>query len=90
MTRKARLCIVSDEFREDLSWWVKNEPRLALQILKLVDAVLADPLKGIGKPEPLKHQLAGVWSRRINTEHRLLYIIEKDRILFVAARYHYA
>jgi toxin YoeB len=89
MAKLRRTCVVSDEVREDLAWWVRNEPRLVLRVLELVDAVLADPFKGLGKPEPLKYQLAGVWSRRLSSEHRLLYVVEKDRVLFVAARYHY-
>jgi toxin YoeB len=52
-------------------------------------AILADPFDGIGKPEPLKHELAGCWSRRITQEHRLVYRVIADRIEYVQARYHY-
>jgi toxin YoeB len=48
-----------------------------------------DPFTGIGKPEPLKHELAGCWSRRINDEHRLLYQVLEDKIRILACRYHY-
>lgn len=58
-------------------------------MLDLVDAVTRDPLLGIGRPEPLRGDLAGVWSRRITQEHRLVYLVTTDRIVFLQARYHY-
>ncbi|HEX5417277.1 MAG TPA: Txe/YoeB family addiction module toxin [Chloroflexota bacterium] len=78
------------EFREDLAWLVENERRLAIRTLKLVEAVMNDPFTGIGKPEPLKHWAPGVWSRRINDEHRLVYLVQDDRISFLQCRYHYS
>jgi len=77
------------EFREDLSYWVKTDRTTALRVLQLVEAVVRDPFIGIGKPEPLKHVLAGAWSRRITQEHRLVYAVRKDRIDFLQARLHY-
>lgn len=77
------------QFREDLAWWVKNDRKAALRVLDLVEAVLADPFGGIGKPEPLRHEYAGCWSRRITHEHRLVYRVTPDRIDFLQARYHY-
>ena len=77
------------EFLEDLRFWVDTERSTALRILQLVDAVLDDPFVGIGKPEPLKHRLAGAWSRRISQEHRLVYRVSAGRIDFLQARYHY-
>ncbi len=77
------------EFREDLRWWVETNRSTALRILVLVEAVLADPFQGIGKPEPLKHRLAGAWSRRITQQHRLVYEVNEKRVEFVQARYHY-
>jgi toxin YoeB len=77
------------EFREDLRWWVETNRNTALRVLLLVEAVLEDPCKGIGKPEPLKYQLAGVWSRRIMQEHRLVYKVSGNRVDFLQARYHY-
>jgi toxin YoeB len=58
-------------------------------VLELVEATLREPHAGIGKPEPLKHQLRGCWSRRIDQEHRLVYRIEEEGIVFLAARFHY-
>jgi toxin YoeB len=77
------------EFREDLRWWVETNRSTALRILVLVEAVLADPFQGIGKPERLKHQLAGAWSRRITQQHRLVYQVSENRIAFLQASYHY-
>jgi toxin YoeB len=55
----------------------------------MIEAVMHDPCTGIGKPEPLKHLLAGAWSRRITQEHRLVYRVGPARIDFLQARYHY-
>jgi toxin YoeB len=77
------------EFREDLHCWVKTDRKVALRVLDLVEAALRDPTGGIGKPEPLKYLGAGVWSRRITQEHRLVYVVQGDRVDFLQARYHY-
>lgn len=62
---------------------------MALRILELVEGVLREPFAGAGKPEPLRHLLAGSWSRRITQEHRLVYRVSDTRIDFLQARYHY-
>lgn len=77
------------EFLADLCHWVVTDRRVALKVLDLVEAVLRDPFDGIGKPEPLKYEAAGAWSRRITQEHRLVYLVAKSRIDFLQARYHY-
>lgn len=77
------------EFREDLRWWVETDRNKALRVLQLVEDTLRYPFQGIGKPEPLKYELAGVWSRRISQEHRLVYKVRAKRIDFLQARYHY-
>jgi toxin YoeB len=77
------------KFREDLVWWINTDRKTALRVLEIVEAVLADPFAGIGKPEPLRHEFAGCWSRRITREHRLVYRVTADRIDFLQARYHY-
>jgi toxin YoeB len=74
---------------EDLAWWVEHDRKKALRILELVQAVERDPFQGKGKPEPLKHQLAGCWSRRIDQQHRLVYQVQAERIRVLACRYHY-
>ncbi|MBA3944110.1 MAG: Txe/YoeB family addiction module toxin [Herpetosiphonaceae bacterium] len=85
----AREAVFHPEFREDLHWWVATEHNIALRVLSLVEAVLREPFTGIGKPEPLKYVGAGVWSRRITQEHRLVYRVSEARIDFLQARYHY-
>lgn len=77
------------EFRADLRYWIETDRRIALRVLDLVEAVLREPFTGIGKPELLKHQLAGAWSRRVTQEHRLVYLVQGDRIDFMQARSHY-
>ncbi|NNJ11056.1 Txe/YoeB family addiction module toxin [Chloroflexales bacterium ZM16-3] len=86
---RQRDAIFQTEFREDLRYWIETERRTALRVLTLVEAIMRDPFDGIGKPEPLKYMGAGVWSRRITQEHRLVYVVSNDRIDFVQARYHY-
>lgn len=81
--------IFDSDFIEDLSFFVGTNPRLATRILDLARAVLRDPFAGIGKPEPLRGQVAGTWSRRISQEHRLVYLIGDRRVFFLQARYHY-
>lgn len=84
-----REAVFHREFREDLRWWVETDRATALRILYLIEDVLRDPIHGVGKPEPLKYELAGAWSRRISQEHRLVYRVSAARIDFVQARYHY-
>ena len=84
-----RVPVFEPEFREDLGWWYKNEPQKAFKVLDLVQDILRDPLKGIGKPEPLKYLDSDTWSRRIDLEHRIIYRITLDHIYFLQARYHY-
>ena len=86
---RERLAVFHPEFREDLGHWVRSDRRTALRVLALVEAVLRDPQRGLGKPEPLKFYLRGCWSRRITQEHRLVYLVREGRIDFLQARYHY-
>jgi toxin YoeB len=84
-----REAVFHPEFREDLRSWVATDRKVALRVLELVEAVLREPFTGAGKPEPLKHLLAGAWSRRVTEEHRLVYLVRGRRIDFLQARYHY-
>lgn len=84
-----RLAVFDDCYREDLTHWVERDRKTALRVLRLVEAVLCDPFTGEGKPEPLKGLGFDVWSRRITQEHRLVYLVKKDRVHFLQARYHY-
>jgi toxin YoeB len=84
-----REAIIHAEFRQDLRYWINTDRKAAIRAFELIEAVLRDPLTGIGKPEPLKYVLAGCWSRRITQEHRLVYRVAQGGIDFLQARYHY-
>ena len=87
--RSERDAVFQPEFLEDLRWWIETDRRVALRIMDLVESVLRDPFTGTGKPEALRFDLAGCWSRRITQEHRLVYRVTQTRIDFLMARYHY-
>ena len=74
---------------EDYIHWQSEDKRVVLKINKLIRAILSDPYDGIGKPEPLKHDLSGFWSRRIDREHRLVYRPTPAELQIIACRYHY-
>lgn len=85
----SRAAVFLPEFREDLRYRVKTNPKIALRALDLAQAILRDPFTGLGKPEHLKYIAPGVWSRRLTQEHRIVYLVSSDRIDFLQARYHY-
>ena len=89
MRRVERVAVFQPEFVDDLIHWVKMDRKAAVRVLELANAVLRDSFEGIGKPEPLKFEFAGCWSRRITQEHRLVYRVSETRIDFLQARYHY-
>lgn len=74
---------------EDYQHWLTADRNTLKRINRLIDDVLRHPFEGIGKPEPLRHVLAGCWSRRITQEHRLVYLVEDDDLVIVQCRYHY-
>lgn len=74
---------------EDLAWWIQQDRKKALRIVKLLKEVQRTPFEGTGKPEALKHDLAGCWSRRIDDTHRLVYEVLEEKIRILACRYHY-
>ena len=74
---------------EDLRYWVQTDRKQTLRILKLLDEIQRDPFLGTGKPEPLKLDLRGCWSRRIDQTHRLVYKVEKESVIVLTCRYHY-
>jgi toxin YoeB len=83
-----RLCFTPHGW-EDYRYWQSADKGLVKRLNRLLDDVMRDPFGGIGKPEPLRHILAGCWSRRIDDEHRLVYLVEGDDIVVLQARYHY-
>jgi len=74
---------------EDLSYWVKTDRRKTEKILILVQEIGEHPFQGTGKPEPLKYELSGCWSRRIDQEHRIVYFISEGKIRILSCRFHY-
>ena len=81
--------VFADEAWDDYLYWQQQDKRIVKRINELIEATKRDPFSGIGKPEPLKHALAGFWSRRITDEHRMIYKAEKDALLIAQLRYHY-
>ena len=74
---------------EDYVFWQSSDRFTVKRINRILDDITRDPFIGIGKPEQLLHALAGAWSRRIDEEHRLVYLVEGDDIVVLQARYHY-
>jgi toxin YoeB len=74
---------------EDLQHWVQFQPKIAKRILRMIEETQRDPFGGIGKPEPLKNEYSGWWSKRIGDEHRLVYRIEGEILIILQCRFHY-
>lgn len=75
--------------QDDLAWWRKRNPKVLARIDTLIADIRRSPFAGLGKPEPLKHEWQGYWSRRISEEHRLVYRVEAGTLYIAQARYHY-
>lgn len=84
-----KIVIFDRQFRDDLRWWAKKDRKILERILDLAEAVIANPVDGIGKPEKLKYLPGSHWSRRITQEHRLVYQIGSEKLIFLQCRYHY-
>jgi toxin YoeB len=74
---------------EDYISWQKEDKKILRKINELIKVIQRTPFEGIGKPEPLKYDLAGLWSRRIDREHRLVYKVESDELFIYSCRFHY-
>ena len=81
--------IFADHAWEDYLYWQQHDKKILQRINYLILEIRRNPYSGIGKPEPLKHGLAGYWSRRINDEHRIVYKIEANHLYIAQLRYHY-
>lgn len=81
--------LFSETAWEDYLYWQKTDKKLLKRTNELIQAIKRDPFDGIGKPEPLKHDLSGYWSRRIDDEHRIVYKIKDDSLLIAQCREHY-
>lgn len=78
-----------DSAWEDYLFWQKNDRKILTKIHHLIKDIKRNPFMGIGKPEPLKYEYQGFWSRRITDEHRLVYILKNEQIIIAQCRYHY-
>ena len=74
---------------EDYLFWQTSDPKMVTRINQLLKEIVRDPHTGIGKPEPLKHAFRGYWSRRIDSEHRIVYKAVAGGVLIAQLRYHY-
>ncbi len=81
--------IFSEHAWEDYTYWQRTDKKTIKRINELIKDIKKNKYQGIGKPEPLKHSLSGYWSRRITSEHRIVYKIHDDKVLIVQLRYHY-
>lgn len=81
--------VFSEHAWDDYLYWQKTDRKTLQRINLLIEQTQRTPLEGIGKPEPLRHALAGWWSRRIDDEHRIVYKVEDDSLLIAQLRYHY-
>lgn len=74
---------------DDYLYWQKTDKKVLKRINQLISDIQRSPFEGIGKPEPLKHALSGYWSRRIDSEHRIVYRTDDDALFIAQLRYHY-
>ena len=86
---RRREAVFQAQFLDDMCYWAQQDRKLLIKLLDIVEATVREPFEGIGKPEPLRHKQPGTWSRRLNKEHRVVYLVLDDRISFLLARYHY-
>ena len=84
-----RIVAFHQEAFEQYNDWAKTDKKLFVRLERLIVETAKNPFDGIGKPEPLKADLKGFWSRRINDEHRLIYKVTDEQIIIVACKYHY-
>jgi len=73
----------------DFNEWLKLDKKIHRKIIELIKDIDRTPFKGLGKPEALKHDLSGYWSRRIDREHRLVYKVTNEEIVILSCKYHY-
>lgn len=81
--------VFAEQAWEDYLYWQDTDKKLLKRINALIKETCRTPFEGTGKPEALKHALAGYWSRRINDEHRMVYKVESHALLIAQLRYHY-
>jgi len=74
---------------EDYNNWQKDDKKIFIKIQKLIKDTIRNPFSGLGKPEPLKGNLKGYWSKRITDEHRLVYKVEPNQLIIISCKFHY-
>jgi toxin YoeB len=84
-----RKIVFEESAFKDFTDWAVEDKHLYRRIVALIMDTIRQPFAGIGKPEPLKHELKGYWSRRINAEHRLVYKVTSESIIIISCKYHY-
>ena len=78
-----------DESWEDYLYWQNTDKKKLRKINELLKDIARNPFDGMGKPEPLKHKYQGLWSRRIDNEHRIIYQVKEDEVIILKCRFHY-
>lgn len=81
---------LTDQFISDSDHWARTDPAIHRKLLRIVSATVAEPFSGLGKPEPLKHDLQGLWSRRLTRIDRVVYSVSSEFVEFFSARHHYS
>jgi len=81
--------VFTDEAWDDYLYWIETDKKKLKRINQLIKDIDRSPYEGIGKPEPLKANLQGYWSRRIDQEHRIVYAVENHQIVYISFRFHY-
>jgi toxin YoeB len=84
-----RIIAFTDTGWSDYTSWQKNDKKVVLKINRLIEEITRAPFSGTGKPEPLRENLSGYWSRRITDEHRLIYSADDEEVRVISCRYHY-
>lgn len=84
-----RKIILTNPALDDLKYWAVNSAKTVQKVFKLISEIQNYPFEGTGKPEPLKHNLAGCWSRRIDDVNRLVYKVDEESVTIISCRYHY-
>ncbi|MEI6873632.1 MAG: Txe/YoeB family addiction module toxin [Spirochaetota bacterium] len=83
-----KICFTQDAFA-DYKAWASEDKKIFEKINSLINDVIRSPFSGLGKPEPLKHELSGFWSRRITSEHRMVYQVRNDSVFIASCKFHY-
>jgi toxin YoeB len=84
-----RAVLISEDCLDDLEHWAETDRAVHRRLLRIIRETLRDPFAGIGKPEPLRFELQGCWSRRLTDEDRVVYVVGDEHVQFLSARKHY-